>query len=83
MHICPVCGYPNLDEAPYDQHGCPTYNICPCCGTEFGYDDARSSHARLRERWIANGMSWWSSYLRPPGHWDPASQLKNAALFGD
>jgi transcription elongation factor Elf1 len=58
---CPVCGYAGLDEAPYDELGCASYGICPCCGTQFGYDDASVAHADLREAWISNGMPWWSS----------------------
>jgi len=31
---CPVCFF---DELPYPPRD---YHICPCCGTEFGNDDA-------------------------------------------
>ncbi len=31
---CPVCGYPSLQEEPFY-----SYEICPCCGVEFGFDD--------------------------------------------
>ena len=37
--ICPVCGSPNLIEGSFDDFGCSTYEICPCCGFEFGFDD--------------------------------------------
>ena len=39
MHMCPVCGYIGLNEQPYDDNGCPSYEICSCCGFEFGFDD--------------------------------------------
>ncbi|PST17389.1 hypothetical protein C7U60_20185 [Mesorhizobium plurifarium] len=77
---CPVCGYPHLDEPPYDSTGCPTYNICPCCGTEFGYDDASVSHNVLRSQWINRGMTWWSKHVDPPKDWDPNTQLSDAGL---
>jgi predicted amidophosphoribosyltransferase len=77
---CPVCGYPDLDEPPFDEGGHPTYNICPCCGTEFGYDDASRAHAQLRDDWIKNGMVWWSSYVEPRSRWNPLAQLKNAGF---
>jgi hypothetical protein len=77
MFMCPVCGYPNLDEPPYDEQNCPTYLICPSCGTEFGYDDANTKHAALRQRWVANGMRWWSKATAPPTNWDPLAQLRS------
>jgi hypothetical protein len=82
-HRCPVCAYPDLSEAPYDEHGCATHTICPCCGTEFGYDDAGNSHQTLRERWIANGMKWWSKRQAPPQAWDPVEQLNRAGFLKD
>jgi len=77
LFLCPVCGYPELDEPPYDDHGCASYNICPCCGVEFGYDDSNILHSELREKWIINGMKWWSKNISPPVNWDPLHQLKN------
>jgi hypothetical protein len=74
-HICPVCGYPNLEEPPYDQYGCPSSEICPCCGTEFGYDDANISHNELRNKWIIKGMKWYVKEKQPEG-WDVNVQLK-------
>lgn len=37
-HSCPVCEYQGLDEPPYDSEGWGSFEICPQCGTEFGYD---------------------------------------------
>jgi hypothetical protein len=73
---CPVCGYPNLSESPYDDNGCASFSVCPCCGTEFGYDDFTAIHAILREKWIANGMKWWSKNSLPPDNWNSQEQLK-------
>lgn len=38
-NICPVCGFDGLDFKPYDEKGFGTFEICPCCGFEFGCDD--------------------------------------------
>ncbi|RST50676.1 hypothetical protein EJI01_21390 [Variovorax sp. MHTC-1] len=78
--MCPVCGYPDLNEAPYDSFGCATYSICPCCGTEFGYDDSEVSHSVLREKWVNGGMKWWSEYLPSSTNWNPVRQLEEAGL---
>lgn len=75
-YVCPVCGYDGLKDAPRDRHGDPSFDICPCCRTQFGYDDARRTHLSLREDWIARGMSWWSTSPPPPPDWDPWMQLR-------
>jgi hypothetical protein len=31
-----VCGYDGLDEPAFDDVGAPSYDICDCCGTQFG-----------------------------------------------
>lgn len=75
IYLCPVCEYDKLDEPPYDSFGYPTYNMCPCCGTEFGYDDVTKKHSELRNAWIGNGMRWWSKNAQPPNNWDPEIQV--------
>jgi hypothetical protein len=59
---------------PYPPSG---YNICPCCGVEYGVDDAFDSHEELRDMWLQAGAPWFSSeypYLRLP-NWDAWNQL--------
>lgn len=79
-YTCPVCGFPGLSEPPYDAHGCASFEICPSCGTEFGYDDATRCHADLRKSWVAAGMPWWSKAIQPPQDWDAQGQLRKAGL---
>lgn len=69
MYTCPVCRYPAMRNPPCD------FNICPCCGVEFGYEDANRSHEDLRAVWIESGRKWWSPVEAAPKDWDPASQL--------
>lgn len=71
MHTCPVCGYDSLTEPPSD------FSICPSCGTEFGYDDAFSTHDQLRAAWLKGGAKWWSPVDHQPTNWDPYSQINN------
>jgi hypothetical protein len=70
---CPICGY-ELSFAPYED-GLASFEICPCCGNQFGYDDATRSHEELRGDWIAKGMPWFSAGPKPP-NWNPAKQLE-------
>jgi hypothetical protein len=79
MNRCPVCGYDGLFEEPFDDVGAPSYEICKSCGTEFGYDDIRTRHSVLREKWIAKGMPWHSRATPAPPDWDPVEQLRQLA----
>ena len=79
--LCPVCGYPDLYDEPWTD-GSPSDEICPSCGTQFGYDDAgmdaaaiTGRHAQLRQEWRASGCRWFSSSRLPPASWDPSEQL--------
>ena len=63
---CPVCGYQHLSQPPYDGHGCASFDICPCCGTEFGYDDSSATHEVLRRRWIGATGEEGSGPVRRP-----------------
>jgi hypothetical protein len=83
-----VCGYPGLDESPYD-YANPTYEICPCCGIEFGYEDSAPTPEEwparckeLRDKWIKDGANWWAAVAgeEPPDGWDPIEQMRKAGL---
>ena len=78
--ICPVCGYPDLEKPPYWPDGQTTqYEICPCCGFEFGFDDQDrgETFVSYREKWIRGGRQWWAASEPPPTGWDPVLQLQN------
>jgi hypothetical protein len=70
-YLCPVCGF-EMREPPRD------FAICPSCGTEFGYDDAKRSHLDLRLEWMRAGTPWFSTNTHPPFQWNAWAQLRNA-----
>ena len=72
-YTCPVCTFPRMTE-PVEEG-----TICPCCGTEFGYDDDLGvTYAQLRARWVARGRPWFSvATMLTPGWRD---WLAGAAL---
>jgi hypothetical protein len=77
LHICRICG---LEQPffPWGEDGqTPTYDICSCCGVEFGYEDATLVAVRnYRKEWIEKGAKW----LKPkemPESWSLEEQLKN------
>lgn len=84
-NICPACGFPSLDEAPWSLDGGGSEEICPSCGIQFGYDDFCGGDAEQRKRfyedwrlrWVAEGMPWSSLGVSSPNGWNPAEQLKN------
>ena len=80
---CLACGC-ELDFVPWVGIF-PSDEICPCCGVQYGYDDAAGGdinerHAiykKLRRRWILEGMPWKSIGISKPDSWDPVKQLIN------
>jgi hypothetical protein len=74
-YICLVCGYPDLTN-PYGDFFHPSYEICPCCGYQYGYDDHFRSPISWRTMWIDHdSMRWWA-HGGPPESWEPHQQLK-------
>jgi hypothetical protein len=71
MNTCPVCGYDRLQYPPDD------HNICPSCGTQFGYTDAGVSHDELFSEWLLGGAHWQSRVIQPPPDWNRYEQIKN------
>lgn len=54
LHTCRVCGYYDKELLPWGEDGeTPTFEICPCCNVEFGYEDVQlSSIKSYREKWM-------------------------------
>lgn len=68
---CKVCAYSQMPSPPED------YSICPCCGVEYGVDDAFESYRVLRDDWLREGGHWFSQrqpYQRPV-NWNAWDQL--------
>ncbi len=74
---CRVCGL-LIESPPWGLDGrTPLYEHCPCCGVEFGYQDATTVGAKkFREAWLATGAKWSESEKTPPD-WSPTEQLEH------
>ncbi len=74
-YMCPVCGYPELDEDP---SYIGSFEICPSCGFQFGVSDRDRgfTYEQWRNFWKALGMKWLGSG-QPPEDWNPKKQLQN------
>jgi len=79
---CPSCGYCYLKLPPHRNPGGASYEICPCCGIQFGYDDDDRgiTYAQWLEDWIVKGMPWFSKSIPPPKGWVPEDQLSQMIL---
>lgn len=56
---CRVCGY-EPPAPPYGPDGTtPSFDICPCCGVEWGYEDFTPIGVKkYRDSWLADGAPW-------------------------
>ena len=75
-YICPVCGYPELSNPAWDiKTGTPSFDICSCCGCEFGYHDVTPhTKEKYRNDWVNNGANWFKPELTPL-QWNLREQL--------
>ena len=60
-YICHICGYTELNEGSWGEDGnSPSFDICPCCGVEFGYEDCFEIEInKYRVNWliqVQNGL---------------------------
>jgi len=80
-YICPVCGYDGLEEAPYDEYNCSSYEICVCCGFEYGFSDGSEgfNFEDYRRKWISEGTKWREPDLKPT-NWGLKKQLNNIGV---
>lgn len=76
-YICPVCAFTEMPYAPVP------YNICPCCGTEFGVDDRFQSIPELRQAWIKADMPWFDDIISHDIDWSPSLQLIRGGYLSD
>jgi len=83
---CPACGA-RLDFAPWEE-GSPSHEICPCCGIQFGYDDAAGgdlearvlAYERWRDLWLSEGARWRSRGQPAPSGWSVGEQLRRVGI---
>ncbi len=77
QHTCRICGL-YIEESPWGQDGLsPTYEICPCCGVEFGNEDYTIESVKsYRREWMNKGSNWFEP-IEKPKNWNIEEQLKN------
>ncbi|MBM3202167.1 MAG: hypothetical protein FJZ56_07160 [Chlamydiae bacterium] len=77
LYICRVCGFKHKEPIWGKEGNCPTYQICDCCGVEFGYQDCSLQAIReFRKNWVKRGCCWENDKIRPRS-WSIEEQMKN------
>jgi uncharacterized protein YfaT (DUF1175 family) len=75
--VCRVCGLDQQERIWGDNDHSPTFEICDCCGAEFGYHDFTLEGIKAhRERWLTNDGKWWGPKAKPP-NWSLEEQMKH------
>lgn len=74
---CRVCGHIQMDF-PWGEDGkSPNYDICDCCGVEFGYGDCSLKAIRaFRQQWLLKGSNWEYPNAKPL-NWSLEEQMKH------
>lgn len=74
--FCRICGLDHGEEGVRMSSGMPTFNICECCGTEFGYDDL-NNWSQYRKYWLYELKCKWMDETYKPANWSLCTQLLN------
>ena len=77
LYRCRLCGCKQL-EPPWEEDGeSASFRMCPCCATEFGYED-NNMKALIYNRkiWVEGGMKWFLIDEKPIDY-DPIEQMKH------
>lgn len=73
---CRACGFDHGGPTWEDAGHTPTFEICSCCGAEFGYEDCtREAAMAYRVNWLARGAPWFNERKKPSG-WSLTEQLR-------
>ncbi|WP_243464972.1 hypothetical protein [Photorhabdus temperata] len=77
LYICRVCGAEQLDPPWGEDGNSPTFEICDCCGVEFGYEDATLAALKnYRSKWLDKGAKWNFEKSKPE-NWSLEDQISN------
>lgn len=76
-YCCRVCGLARESE-PWGADGnTPSFEICSCCGVEFGYQDCTPEYVKkYRKSWFDRKNKWFSP-KEMPLDWSLETQMEN------
>lgn len=77
LYICRICWFENDFFVWGELWESPSFRICPCCGTEFWYEDCQLSAIKEnRKKWLSSQIKWFDENKKPD-NWDLEEQIKN------
>ena len=77
QYRCRVCGLLCDGNQWGDDGKSPSYDICDCCGVEFGNEDCTLDGIRkYRDDWLKNGAKWFNPKAKPDD-WSLQGQMNN------
>jgi hypothetical protein len=81
LHNCTCCGLYFDEYFPWGENGeYSTFDICDCCGIEFGYEDwCKESLFEYRTEWIKSGANWFTQKSKPDD-WSLKDQLRKIGI---
>lgn len=54
-YACQICGFLQLSPPWGDDGNTPLFDICNCCGVEFGYENTTiQTIKQYREQWLSD-----------------------------
>lgn len=75
--ICCICGYRLKFKICGEDGKSPPYEICPCCGVEFGNEDyTLTPILEYRKKWSESGCNWFLAENKLLD-WSYKAQLEN------
>lgn len=74
-NFCRVCWLDLWYPIWWDDWKSPSFDICPCCGTEFWYQDCLINAIRKqRDLWLLEKNGEWHHPKEKPANWDLEKQ---------
>ena len=79
---CRVCGLDQSPDLPWGENGDhASFNICSCCGVEFGYeDDSLQNCLSVRRHWVEIRRCAWFAPKEQPTDWNMPAQIRAIPL---
>lgn len=66
LYYCRVCGLYHVPPPWGLDNKTPSFEICVCCGVEFGYEDTTDEMVeQYRDEWLRSGAQWLIKKKKP------------------